>query len=71
MNNKRLSIQVHIKHVYGNETVYPMCEAAKNFAKIANSKTLTPRVIGLIQALGYFIEVKTLHSDLLIEQLGE
>ena len=52
-----MSIKVTIKNVYGNETIYPACENAQRFADLAKQKTLTPREIALIKALGYTIEV--------------
>ena len=52
------NIQVEIKQVYGNETIYPICDAGKLFAKIAGTKTLTMATIRDIKALGYTIEVK-------------
>lgn len=52
-----MSIQVRITMVYGNQTVYPICDKAKLFAQIAGQKTLTPRTIQMIKALGYKIEI--------------
>jgi hypothetical protein len=51
-------IQVEIKQVYGNETIYPACETSKLFAQIANTRTLTRAAINSIKALGYGVEVK-------------
>ena len=50
-------IKVQIKQVYGNTMVYPFCEKAKLFAKIAGQKTLTSETIGHIKSLGYTIQV--------------
>lgn len=52
------TIVVEIKNVYGNDTVYPICDAAKTFARIAGTRTLTLATIALIKELGYSIEVK-------------
>lgn len=52
-----MSIKVEIKNVYGNETIYPLCEAGRTFARIAGTKTLTRETIALIKQLGYSIEV--------------
>ena len=51
-----MKIQVEVKNVYGNETVYPYCEQAKLFARIAGTKTLTVETLKSIKALGYEIE---------------
>lgn len=52
-----MQIQVRMREVFGNETVYPVCETAKLFAKIAGTKTLSPTMLSSIKALGYEIEV--------------
>lgn len=51
-------IVVQIKSVYGKETVYPVCQKATLFAKLAQTKTLTSDTLAYIRALGYRIEVK-------------
>ena len=57
------SITVEIKDVYGSRVVYPACEAAKSFARIAGTKTLTPAALREIEALGFGIEVKSAGLD--------
>lgn len=52
-----MSIQVQIKNVYGNETIYPVCDKAKTFAMMVGQKSLTRRDIDLIKKLGYTVEV--------------
>ena len=52
MNNQ---VTVEIKSVYGNETIYPVCEQAKFFARLAGTKTLTRGAINLIKAQGYTV----------------
>ena len=47
------AIVVTVRHVYGERKVYPHCDKAKHFARIANAKTLTPRVLAHIENLGY------------------
>ena len=54
-----MKITVEIKDVYGSRVVYPACEAAKAFARIAGTKTITPAALREIEALGYVIEVKS------------
>jgi hypothetical protein len=51
------TIKVKIKSVYGNETIYPLCDAGKTFAKIANTRTLTRETVEFIKQLGYSFEV--------------
>lgn len=48
-----MNITVKIKNVYGVEKVYPVCDKAILFARIAGTKTLTPEAIALIKSLGY------------------
>lgn len=51
------TIQVRIKDVYGTPKVYPVCDKAKLFAKLAGTATLTHDARQIIMALGYNIEV--------------
>lgn len=53
-----MNITVEIKNVYGNNTVYPVCHAAKIFAEIAGTKTLTFQAIQSIKALGFKVIVQ-------------
>lgn len=48
-------IKVYIREVYGNTLVYPACNKAKLFAKIAGTKTLLPNALASIEALGYTV----------------
>jgi hypothetical protein len=52
-----MEIIVRITSVYGQRTVYPVCETAKIFAEIAGTKTLKSTTINSIKALGYKIAV--------------
>lgn len=54
-----MKIKVRLTNVYGNKTVYPVCEIAKKLAALAETTTLTPRAVSIIKALGYEIEVET------------
>lgn len=58
-----MEITVEIKNVYGNTTIYPVCEKAKIFASMVGQKTLTSRDIEHIKKLGFEVEVqqKTIH----------
>lgn len=51
-------ITVSILNVYGQDKIYPVCDAAKTFANIAGTKTLTRETIALVQKLGYEITVQ-------------
>ena len=50
-----LTIRIELKDQYGKQVAYPICDNAKTFADIANSKTLTDRTLMRIAALGYTI----------------
>ncbi len=52
-----MTITVRIKNVYGNETIYPVCEKAEIFARLAGTKTLSRCAIERIKALGYSVLV--------------
>ncbi len=52
-------ITVRITNVYGNQTIYPVCEKAKLFAGIAGTTTLTKATISQIKALGYEVWTET------------
>lgn len=54
-----MNIQVIVKTVYGNKTIYPYCDKAKLFADIAGTLTLLPRDIERIKQLGFSVEVVT------------
>ena len=50
-------ITVHRREVYGVVKYYPVCDKAKLFAHIAQTKTLTHDVLKRIGALGYKVSV--------------
>lgn len=52
-----MSVQVQIKNVYGNQSIYPVCDKAKIFANMVGQKTLTLANIEHIKKLGYTVEV--------------
>jgi len=56
--SSHMKIKVEIKHVYGRPLVYPVCNVAKCFARIAQTDTLTPTVTNEIKNIGYKIEIK-------------
>jgi hypothetical protein len=47
------SILVEVRNVYGNTLVYPVCDTAKLFARIANKTTLGVSNLNDIARLGY------------------
>ena len=49
-------IEVEVRRVYGNTTIYPVCECAQHFAAIAGTKTLTKSVIKHIKELGFTVK---------------
>lgn len=53
-----MEIIVKITQNYGTEAIYPVCEAAKTFARMAGTKTLTRSTIALIKRLGYAVNVQ-------------
>ena len=52
-----MNITVKVTNNYGSKAVYPVCRAAKMFAMIAGTVTLTPPTIALIKQLGYEVQV--------------
>lgn len=56
MGSKYRVVMIDVRNVYGNTTIYPANEAAKLFAKIAGTKTLTNATLALAEQLGFSIE---------------
>jgi hypothetical protein len=54
---KPQEIIVRVDRNYGNRTVYPVCDTAKQFAELARTTTLTDRTIDIIKKLGYEVKV--------------
>lgn len=52
-----MNILVDVRNVYGNESIYPVCEKSKLFASLAGTKTLTKYAIEKIKALGYVVSI--------------
>jgi len=50
-------IEVRLVNVYGETKVYPACEVAKMFARIAKTKTLTDSTLDNVKGMGYRIRV--------------
>jgi hypothetical protein len=49
------TITVTVRRVYGNAVIYPADEPARQFARIAGTKTLTLDTLRHIRALGFTI----------------
>ena len=49
------TVYVTVRRVYGNRVIYPACDTARDFARTAGTKTLTPATLRKIQALGYTV----------------
>jgi hypothetical protein len=49
---------VEIKNVYGTERIYPICENAKRFAMLTNTKTFNRAIISIIKQIGIQVEIK-------------
>jgi len=58
LSDTTMSITVRVRNIYGNKTVYPVCDKAKIFAQIAGHSTLTSATLDGIRRLGYLIEVQ-------------
>ena len=59
-----MNITVEIKTMYGEIKVYPVCDAAKAFAAIAGTKTLTAVTLKWVRELG--CTVKQQHTEFAI-----
>jgi hypothetical protein len=52
------NIVVRVKNVYGNDTIYPVCEKAKLFADLLGQKSLTFNDMRIIQAMGFQVTIE-------------
>jgi hypothetical protein len=50
-------VLVEVRNVYGNETIYPACDNAKQFCAIAGTKTLPQHLLKNIKALGFDVRL--------------
>ena len=48
-----MELTVEIKNVYGNETIYPVCEKGQLLASFKGQKTFTRKDIDTLKKLGY------------------
>lgn len=56
-------VEISVKNIYGKLTVYPVNAAAKKFAEIAGTTTLTHDVLCKIEALGFEIKDVTVSAS--------
>ena len=61
-------ITVEVRSVYGRDTIYPVDAAAKAFASIAGTTTITPEALKHIRALGYAVQCGRQHIPALLDQ---
>ena len=52
------TITVALKDVYGNTTIYPVCDTAHTFAALTGTKTLTRSALEHIKRLGYTVHIE-------------
>jgi len=52
-------IIIEKKNVYGVERFYPVCENAKRFALLTNSKTFNRDILSIIKNIGIDVELIT------------
>ena len=53
-----MKITIERRDQYGAPVYHPIDDAAKAFARIAKTKTLTPATLREIKALGYLVEIQ-------------
>jgi hypothetical protein len=53
-----MKIEIEVRDIYGIRTIYPACDTAKLFARLAGTKTITRHALDTIRALGYTVEIK-------------
>lgn len=54
-----MEITVRITNIYGNRTIYPVCNTALLLARLAGFKTLPAHALETIKQLGYSINVQS------------
>lgn len=57
LKSNQPTITVEFKDVYGVRTCYPVCEAARTFARIAGTKTLTADTLRHVKDLGFTVRL--------------
>lgn len=54
-----MELLIKIKNVYGNETVYPVCENSQLMCELLKVQTFTERSINILKKLGYTFTVQS------------
>ncbi len=54
-----MELKVKIKNVFGNKTIYPLCEKGKLLAAFKKQITFTPNDVEMLKELGYTFNVAT------------
>ena len=69
-DSRPMTITIEIRNVYGNATIYPVCNLARQFATLLGQKTITGDQLRQIRAMGILVtikqqELRDAHADLL------
>jgi hypothetical protein len=62
-----MKITIERRDQYGAPVYHPIDDAARLFARIAKTKTLTPDTIAAVRALGYQVEIT--HPKTYLEEI--
>ncbi len=52
---RTFEITVQVRTVYGVDLVYPVCDKARTFARLAGTTTLTRRSLEIIKDAGWLV----------------
>jgi hypothetical protein len=63
LNEKKGTLFVEFRNVYGNELVYPVNDYAKLFAELSGNKTLTREALLIAKKLGFTVLVSERDTD--------
>ncbi len=53
-----MELKVKIKNVFGNKTIYPLCEKGVLLAKFKKQTTFTDNDVSMLKELGYTFKVE-------------
>lgn len=60
-----MELRIKVKNVYGNETIYPVCDKGKLLAEWKGQKTFTERDIKILKKLGYTFKIASDYQHLM------